>query len=797
MKIGIELRQVTFGSSGGLAQHLCGLLRAAFRHYSQHQFVAFTTIFSRSIVADAPANVTVQTVPQFRFFQHIDEAYNAGQIDVLFRTFPMEATLQLPWDRQIMMIPDLQHETFPEFFPGKLASRRQTFNLAMARCSTLVTSTDFVRQTILNHEYNRCRNIFLAPPVLADDAAELPELSDRERRLIPDTPFFYYPANLWPHKNHRRIIAAFEKALARTGQPLKLIFTGHPQGWAPLRDEFASLPLSHLGFVRPALVKALLAKAVAVPFFSLFEGFGIPLLEAFAASTPVICSETTSLPEVGGDAVLTCDPTDVEAMSQLMQRMLSDFALRNQLISRGRARLGHYSSQTSAKGLIDACEHAAHFTRPSISVSAPPPLVSIVTPSYNQGRFLRATIDSILAQDYPHIEYMVFDGGSTDESVDVLKSYGDRFFWKSQRDKGQSDAVNQGLAKSRGEIVTFINSDDILLPGAVSTAVRHFQTHPESDMVYGRGQYIDAAGTVTGMYRTDEYSFWRLMHDCCVCQPAAFWRSRIMRKIGFLDASLHYSMDFDYWLKIDRAGGRIDHIHDILAQSRLHPDAKTISSRQKIYNEIFLVCMRNGGYVDFNYFEGMWHHRVHERRDGWPRYFKFAPGAFLGLAWAHYSLFETRRRGLGAVGRQVANNIISSVLRAPLAGPAIAKGLNALRPTLAPPRIEGLYSDNWMQPESQIIVKRCAAGQKLRHVGIAPVDMKVTISAENKILGNYSVVGGQLQAIGQDIELGSNGLGSNGPVVLQFKFSQYTVDAVNRRLSFLVTDTNLFGEDDL
>src|SRR5579862_4352732 len=105
----------------------------------------------------------------------------------------------------------------------------------------------------------------------------------------------------------------------------------------------------------------------------------------------------------------------------------------------------------------------------------PLPLVSIVTPSYNQGRYLRRTIDSVLSQDYPHVEYLVFDGGSTDDSVDILKSYGNRFFWIAQRDRGQTDAINQGLRRARGDILAYLNSDDILLPGAITAAVEHFR----------------------------------------------------------------------------------------------------------------------------------------------------------------------------------------------------------------------------------------------------------------------------------------------------------------------------------
>ncbi|MFO0964057.1 MAG: glycosyltransferase family 2 protein [Gemmataceae bacterium] len=128
------------------------------------------------------------------------------------------------------------------------------------------------------------------------------------------------------------------------------------------------------------------------------------------------------------------------------------------------------------------------------------PLVSIVTPSFNQGRFIRRTIDSVLSQDYPRIEYVVIDGGSTDETIDVLRSYGSRLEWVSEKDRGQSHAINKGLSRTKGAIVAYLNSDDTLAPGAVATAARHFQEHPDWDLIYGEGEYIDEEDKALGLY---------------------------------------------------------------------------------------------------------------------------------------------------------------------------------------------------------------------------------------------------------------------------------------------------------
>jgi glycosyltransferase involved in cell wall biosynthesis len=440
---------------------------------------------------------------------------------------------------------------------------------------------------------------------------------------------------------------------------MSLALTGYPEGWTEVQKDFGALPVFHLGFVHEGLLRALFEGAQAVVFFSLYEGFGIPLLEAFDAGTPVICSSAGSLPEVGAGAVLACEATDVEAMSDLMERVVIDRSVRARLIAAGRERLACYSWEQSARNLVAACERVAR--RPSERAGATTrvgkteePLVSIVTPSFNQGRFLAATIESVLGQTYPNIEYFVIDAGSTDNSLEVLRSYGCRIAWLSERDRGQTDGINKGFSYARGEILGYLNSDDVLLPDAVATAVEHFGTHPESDLVYGKANYIDEDGEVTGEYPTDEYSFERLMEDCCICQPAAFWRARIARKIGPFDDSLNFVMDYEYWLRMDRAGGRLVHLADTLACSRRYAATKTLSHRREIYDEIFRVCLRHGGHVHLNYFLGRWHHEFRERRNGWAS-FRGIPAGWYAVAWLHHKWFHGRSR---AVGRALAAEAI-------------------------------------------------------------------------------------------------------------------------------------------
>ncbi len=232
--------------------------------------------------------------------------------------------------------------------------------------------------------------------------------------------------------------------------------------------------------------------------------------------------------------------------------------------------------------------------------------VSIVTPSYNQAPFLRRTIESVLNQTYKNIDYIVVDGGSTDGSIDVLRSYDARVRWISEPDRGQTHAINKGFALSSGQIRAYVNSDDTLLLDAVERVVDFLYQNPECDMIYGDANYIDNEDQVTGKYPTAEYSFSRLMFDCCVCQPAAFWRADIAAAVGPFDESFEIAMDYDYWLRIARAGGTIVHLRRVLANSRRYPETKTLSRREQAYAETFRTCRKHGGYVSISYLFGRW-----------------------------------------------------------------------------------------------------------------------------------------------------------------------------------------------
>lgn len=181
------------------------------------------------------------------------------------------------------------------------------------------------------------------------------------------------------------------------------------------------------------------------------------------------------------------------------------------------------------------------------------PLVTIVTPSYNQAPFLEATIRSVLEQGYPRIEYIVNDGGSNDGSVEIIKRYADRLgSWVSEKDAGQSDAINKGWRRANGEIVAWLNSDDTYLPGAIRAATEFMTAHPEVGLVYSDCPLVDANDKRIGMLKAEPFALKTLLFSNYIPQSTVFVRRAVVERIGLLNPDFHYGMDYDYWMRAAR-----------------------------------------------------------------------------------------------------------------------------------------------------------------------------------------------------------------------------------------------------
>jgi len=376
--IGIELVQLQPGASGGLVQLLVGVLNELFDLAADHPITVFARFPANEFFGQLPASVNWVTAAGRVPLDSMDDQLFERQVDVLLRCFPLEQPIYFPLAKQVVVVPDLQHEHLPELFDGETLRRRhQAFRQAARGAGKLAVISEHGRLELESFYPEAKGRTFLMSPALPEPVdrhrpgARPPQGADPIQHTtgeLPTSPYFLFPANLWPHKNHPRLLQALQRFNHTAAQPHALVLTGSQEGWCELRAQFPELPVHHLGYVDASTLGSLYRHAVALTNFSLYEGFGIPLLEAFHYGTPVLCSRTTSLPEVGGDAVLTCDPTDVEAMAAIMSRIVNEKGLAARLVDRGKRRLQDFSWKDSATALLGALRQvAANGTTPAMA----------------------------------------------------------------------------------------------------------------------------------------------------------------------------------------------------------------------------------------------------------------------------------------------------------------------------------------------------------------------------------------------------------------------------------------------
>jgi glycosyltransferase involved in cell wall biosynthesis len=204
------------------------------------------------------------------------------------------------------------------------------------------------------------------------------------------------------------------------------------------------------------------------------------------------------------------------------------------------------------------------------------PTISVVTPSLDQAAFLPDAVESVARQSHPAIEHLVFDAESTDGTVEYLAGRDD-VDWVSEPDEGQSDALNKGFVRAKGDVIAWLNADDRYLPGAFETVARYFALHPETDVLYGDITWVDGEGTAFEHRPSLDFDLFalRYQHWLTIPSPATFFRSSIVRDGHLIDKSYQYAMDYEFFLRLANAGYRFDHISETLADFRLQPDAKT------------------------------------------------------------------------------------------------------------------------------------------------------------------------------------------------------------------------------
>lgn len=232
----------------------------------------------------------------------------------------------------------------------------------------------------------------------------------------------------------------------------------------------------------------------------------------------------------------------------------------------------------------------------SSSQSGEPLTFSILTPSLNGLRFLPEAVASVQQQGYPRVQHIVMDGGSTDGTVEWLRNNGERLVWRSEPDRGQSDALNKALELANGEIIGWINTDDRFCHGAFEQVRQAFAENPHVDVVFGDYRLIDAHGRPFEDMFTQEWGFESLVlcgiSGALVGQPATFWRRRLHEQIGNFDVDLHYCMDWDFWVRARKVSGAFAHVEDFLADFRVHGDAKTADDLRHM-EEVMDMCDRH------------------------------------------------------------------------------------------------------------------------------------------------------------------------------------------------------------
>lgn len=216
-------------------------------------------------------------------------------------------------------------------------------------------------------------------------------------------------------------------------------------------------------------------------------------------------------------------------------------------------------------------------------------LVSIVTPSYNQAKYLEQTMLSVLDQDYPRVEYIVIDGASTDGSVDVIRKYADKLaYWTSEKDSGQADAINKGFACATGEIVAWLNSDDYYLPGTVSAAVKAFAENPDAVLIYGNMLAVDENGKTFNTLNYKQLTLEDLLCFQIIGQPAVFMRRSALQKTSGLNPTFHFLLDHLLWIQVAQHG-KLLHVNQTWSAARYHPEAKNRAKAAEFGREAFRI----------------------------------------------------------------------------------------------------------------------------------------------------------------------------------------------------------------
>lgn len=229
--------------------------------------------------------------------------------------------------------------------------------------------------------------------------------------------------------------------------------------------------------------------------------------------------------------------------------------------------------------------------------------ITIIIPSYNQGQFIEETIKSVINQSYKNFELIVIDNQSTDQTKEILRKYSSQIKVVCDKDTGQTNAINKGFKMAAGDILAYLNSDDLYEKNTLKIVADYFKKNPKIKIVYGKGKFINEKGKFLGFYKTKPPTLKNLFKECVISQPTVFMRREVYEQIGPFDESLNFAMDYDYWIKVAKKY-KFYFINKTIASTRLHKQSKTSQSK-KVFEEVLIVLKKNYGKVSdeaiFNY----------------------------------------------------------------------------------------------------------------------------------------------------------------------------------------------------
>jgi len=617
MRIGINIYDLKPAENGGMADYIRSLITYLPKIAPEDEFYLFGRVqcikfpFRNNL-----KQITVREVfDRISLSDRLKELIMLHKIDVWFSPLlvldPSPCTIP-----SATTIPDMQHEYYPDFFDEDLLKwRRNNYQSSADNADIIFTLSENSRNDIirfLDVNPKKVKSIYIDSSINLKPTNDKIYLSGVKRKFnLPDK-FLFYPANSWPHKNHLRLLEAFNRI--KKIVDFDLVFCGYSHQKTPeiisfIKKNKLKERVHWLGYVKDYDLAGIYKNSFGLIFPSLFEGFGIPLVEAFRMGVPVLCSGITSLREIGKDAASYFDPLSVRLMSKTMLDFYKNNSLRNTLIKKGLLRERSFSYLTTAKKTLTSLKAIGTSGKSKETLTAVWPRITVVTPSFNQGKYIERTIKSVLNQKYPNLEYIVMDGGSTDNTLKVLKKYSDKLAWISEKDKGQADAINKGLKISSGEILSFLNSDDTFEPGSLKKVATYFKNNPMAKFVYGRGRHIDTKDRFIENYPSVPTDYTGLHSTCAICQPTAYWKRELLNEIGYFDSLLHYAMDYDYWIRISEKYP-LNFMYEYLGNTRFYKETKTVGQKINVHREIIEVQKHHYSKVHANWILAYVHARL-------------------------------------------------------------------------------------------------------------------------------------------------------------------------------------------